>query len=859
MKYYTTYAQLLASLDAEPVLWAKFTLAGTDYYVAVDSLAIEDADTFITIDIWETDFEDYTLGNATGQNPEPLTNAWVNLPAGGYYNGSAKIIDPSLGKGQCLSVDDTTWPALFYIGSRRNFGAQVLSEGDVLYFEFYYRRDAYGSNTITIKDSGLNSIITLDSPNVGSPYPATFTFSWIGTETKTSTLDVDKWYLVKVGYKGDTFDCYLDGVKVYSDVTCTSANLSWLYFESQAVGGGYSYLDDLHIWRDIRALTAIFGDALSFGTLSEALAPGPEASTIQVVLDGVTFDTSMIGATVALYLGATRLTSDEHEALWSGEVIAENRNRYRLNLSCADTPYQKLSRTYLPKWRIRDEYEAVGGTITAPPTEQIDTPVPLVFGTLSSSAQGGVGRLRCIPITAVEGGTNSWLICQTDAGVDAYSVTGAWQNGTPISSPSITEQAGAAFDYLFITIAASDYRDEVWVDLTHRTSLPIDELYAFLNDAGFCDIAAGSLDLASFNAAQDVCDARSYLLGGAILQPTQATQIVSDWLASFACEMLNAGGVFGVRCRDYDLDYAATDYTEDSHMQWGSLQINADVNEVVNAVNYTAIFDGAGAPLVTGCETQAASITTYGRRERSISLPWAGSAATAKDVAQRLAYDYKSPRQRISFTTYLRGMAVEVLDQIRVTAENLFRTYSEVRRRALNGDSYQVAIECLDVDDLYQSGFHLGADEARSSDARNCAVTNSTDESGATLSLDEGGDTVTGTGTDFKTKGVKVGDFLTCWKVSGGAVAVNMAVYEIVEAGKVIGDTVGSETVLQVVNPNDDSAVTFAAAAGGGDETITVWWIARSWATATDEQKRQGYLTDTDGEYSDGTEGKKLI
>ncbi|MHC4397503.1 MAG: hypothetical protein ACYS1A_17820 [Planctomycetota bacterium] len=608
-------------------------------------------------------------------------------------------------------------------------------------------------------------------------------------------------------------------------------------------------------------LTAVYGNAMQFGDIVEAVSEDIQATTATIGLDAFTFTTSLLGWYVEIYLGATTLKTEQHLLLYTGQILSENRNRRIYGINIQEGVYLTLMKEYFPKFQIKDEFSS------GLPADAFDKYVPVVFGELLT-VNGSKGRLTAIPITNVTGGPNDFLVCQYEAGA-GWNVPNLWQNGTLLSVGWGDSQVnGTAFDYIKVTVTSSEPDDEITVDVFHKIGdNPITLLQNFLTNALWLNIPTTSLDTASFTAANTVATSRNYEAGGKIEEPTQALQIIADWLRSFAAQAVVSAGNFGVRIRDYTYDFNAPDFHEGAHILKGSGSVNAGVENIINTVNYQASFDFANTAFVQGIISDSASVTQWERRERSIALPWAKNDLTASDVAARMVFDNKDPRNRISLRTFLKAagnssVGINILDTIRVTTENVYRRYCEIIRRTLSGSNFGVALELLDIDDLVTDAFRLGAEESKAADVphslpandqRNCSVTGSIDDSG-TLTTGAGTDTLSRAGgVSFVTRGVKVGDFVTLFQLAGGTTPVNLGVYEIYEGALAIGTPITTAATLTVEDPNTGAAVSFT-----GAEVVTYWWIARSWATADADQQRQGYITDAAGLMSDGSPGKTL-
>lgn len=605
-------------------------------------------------------------------------------------------------------------------------------------------------------------------------------------------------------------------------------------------------------------LTAAWSDALGFGDLVEVVSEDLQPNAAAITLDAFTFTSSLLGQWVRIKLGSSILRTDQHITLYVGQILGENRSRREYALSIQEGVYLQLLKTWRPEYQIKDQ----AAFVASAPADAQDKYVPIVWGDLAQIA-GSSGRITAIPITNNAGpAANDFLVCRTLFGADAFTVSGVYQNGTSIGVVA-AEVNGATYGYIKVTVAASDPTDVITVDISRMDPTnPITELQTFLTRSG---IAVALLDTASFTAAEAVASARNYRLGGKITESTQMLGIVTDWLRSFSARGVFSGGQMGVVIRDYVLDYDAPDFTEAADMYQDSVSVNAAVDRIINRITYEAGFDAENMARIQGIESDAGSITTWDRRERSISLPWSANVATARDVAQRMIFDFREPRNIITFRTRLRASFdnLDILDNIRFTAENLYRRFVEITRRVLSGSDFSVTIEALDIDDLVGDAFRLGAEESKAADAphdlpandpRNCSVTGSIDD-GGTLTTGAGTDTLTRAGgVSFVTRGVQVGDFVTLFQLAASGTPVNIGVYEIYEGGLSIGDPITTAGGLTVEDPNTGAAVAFT-----GAEVITYWWIARSWATADTEQRRQGYTTKADGTMSDGSAGKVLV
>jgi hypothetical protein len=595
------------------------------------------------------------------------------------------------------------------------------------------------------------------------------------------------------------------------------------------------------------------GNAVNFGELAEVVSQDIETAQAIIGLDAFNFTSSLLNYYVRIYLGDTKLTTDQHLLLYEGQIVAENRAARIFTVSIQDNVYLKLLKSFTPQFQIKNEAAIAA---TAPAASQ-NKYAPIVVGQLLSTGTTATGRIRATAITNVTPGVNDFLVCEHEFGA-VFTVSAVYQNGSPVAIVA-NEILGATFSYIKVTVAASNPTDDITVDITRRTTNPIDELRLFLNRAGIPDT---DLDLASFTAAQTVATNRNYKLGGKVEEPTQLLEIVSSWLESFSARAVLKGGKFGITIRDYIYDFDAPDFTEHAHIINNSATIEKMIEEVVNVFVYEALFDPDNTALATGSESDSASISTYSRRERNISLPWAGDLATTQDVAQRLIFDWREPRDLISFRSHLFAMSVDILDTIRVTTEDKYRVHSEITRRNLSGSDFSVAIEALDISELVANAFRLGAEESKAADAphllpandpRNCNVTGSIDD-GGTLTTGAATNTLTRAGgVSFVTRDVKVGDFVTLFQLAGGVIPVNLGTYEIFEGALAIGLPITTANTLTVEDPNTGAAVAFT-----GAEVITYWWIYRSWATADSDQKRQGYITQNNGLMSDLTPGKVL-
>lgn len=602
------------------------------------------------------------------------------------------------------------------------------------------------------------------------------------------------------------------------------------------------------------ALWAFKGNAVNFGELAEVVSQDIETAQAIIGLDAFNFTSSLLNYYVRIYLGDTKLTTDQHLLLYEGQIVAENRAARIFTVSIQDNVYLKLLKSFMPQFQIKDEAAIAA---TAPAASQ-NKYVPIVVGQLLSTGTTATGRIRATAITNNAGpAANDFLVCEHEFGA-AFAVSAVYKNGVAAGIVA-AEVNGVTFDYIKVTVAASDPADDITIDITRRTTNPIDELRLFLNRAGIPDT---DLDLASFTAAQTVATNRNYKLGGKVEEPLQLLEIVSSWLESFSARAVLKGGKFGITIRDYVYDFDAPDFTEHAHIINNSATVEKMVEDVVNVFLYEALFDPDNTALTVGSESDSASISTYSRRERNISLPWSGNTATAQDVAQRLIFDWKEPRDKISFRSHLFALSVDILDTIRVTTEDKYRVHSEITRRNLSGSDFSVALEVLDISELVADAFRLGAEESKAADAphllpandpRNCSVTGSIDD-GGTLTTGAATNTLTRAGgVSFVTRGVKVGDFVTLFQLAGGVTPINLGIYEIFEGALAIGLPITTANTLTVEDPNTGAAVAFT-----GAEVITYWWIARSWATADIDQRRQGYITDGAGLMSDSSAGKVL-
>jgi hypothetical protein len=602
-------------------------------------------------------------------------------------------------------------------------------------------------------------------------------------------------------------------------------------------------------------LTAVYGNAMQFGDIVEAVSEDIQATTANIGLDAFTFTTSLLGWYVEIYLGATTLKTEQHMLLYTGQILSENRNLRIYGINIQEGVYLTLIKEYFPKFQIKDEFSATA------PADALDKYVPIAFGELTT-VNASKGRIQAIPITNVAGpATNDFIVSQYETGA-GWNVGNVWQNGTPVAFTQ-AQINGVAFDYIRIRVNNSDPSDEITANVRHFLgNNPINLLENFLTNALWLNLPATSIDSASFTAANTVATSRVYEAGGKITEPTQALQIVSDWLRSFAAQAVVSGGQFGCRIRDYTYDFDAPDFHEGAHIMKGSGNVNAGVENIINTVAYQAGFDFNNTAFVQDIISDATSVAQWEPRERSLTMPWAKDDVTASDVAARMVFENKQPRNRISIRTYLKGAGVDLLDTIRATTENIYRRYCEIQRRTLSGSNFGVALELLDIDDLVTDAFRLGAEESLAADAphnlplndpRNCSVTGSIDD-GGTLTTGAGADTLTRAGgVSFVTRGVLVGDFVTLFQLAAGATPVNLGVYEIYEGALAIGQPITTAGTLTVEDPNTGAAVTFT-----GAEVVTYWWIARSWATADADQRRQGYITDAAGLMSDGSAGKVL-
>jgi hypothetical protein len=605
-------------------------------------------------------------------------------------------------------------------------------------------------------------------------------------------------------------------------------------------------------------LTAVWGDALGFGDLVEVVSEDLQPNAASIVLDAFTFTSSLLGQWVRITLGSTILRTDQHVELYVGQIVAEDRSSGEYSLSIQEGVYLQLLKKWLPGYQIKDQ----AAFVAAAPADSQDKYVPIVVGDLAQIA-GSDGRIRAIAITNNSpAASNDFLVCETAFG-DAYTVSAVYKNGTSVGVVA-AEVNGATYDYIKVTVNPSEPDDDITVDISRLDpTAPMTELQDFLISNGL-DI--NTLDTASFTAAEVVASARNYRLGGKITEPTQMLGIVSDWLRSFSARAVFSGGQMGVKIRDYVMDFAAPDFTEAGDILKDSASASSGIDGIINRLTYSAGFDPDGTALILGIEQDAASITTWSERERSIVLPWAANSVTAKDVAQRMVFDYKEPRAIITFRTGLRASFdnLDILDDVRVTAASSFvRRFCEIIRRTFSGSNFNIGIEALDIDDLVQQAFRLGAEESLAADAphdlplndpRNCSVTGAIDD-GGTLTTGAGTDTLTRAGgVSFVTRGVLVGDFVTLFQLAASGTPVNIGTYEIYEGVLAIGDPITTAGVLTVEDPNTGAAVAFT-----GAEVITYWWIARSWATANADQRRQGYITKADGTMSDGSAGKVLV
>lgn len=592
--------------------------------------------------------------------------------------------------------------------------------------------------------------------------------------------------------------------------------------------------------------TAYHPHVNQFGDVVDVVSQDVQPSGYNITLDAIEFQTSLKGKYIRIFLGSSQLDQTEHQLIFRGRVLSETRSGGSAQLIAQDDLYALLARTYLPKFVIKDN----PGLVALAPVSAINSLVPEIAGSLVSPT-GATGRLTAVPITNNAGpAPNNWLVCEEPTGTVA-NVTAAWQNGSPVAIASQAVVAGVAFRYRRILINASDPADEITVDVDLDTDKPFDELRLFLNRNGIPDSV---LDLTSFTDAQTIADSRLYLLGGKITESTQLLQTIGDWLKSFGAEIVLSGGIIGVRLRDYTVDLTAPDFTEHGEIYEGSFSIGLDTGNIINALSYEAVFDADNDPLVQTMLSDATSITANGLRESSLSMPWAKNELSATDVARRYIFDRKNVRGQVGFTTRLKALTVDLTDYIRVTSSNIFRHFLEIKRLTLSGSAFTVNIEALDVDDLLRRACRLGADQSKAADIPHDLTANDPRNSNVIGSIDEGGTLTTvagndqlnlaGSSSDFVTAGTSTGDYAYLFQTAGGGIPVNIGVYEIYAI---------VPTQIRVRTPGG-GLISFT-----GAEVITFWWVARSWATASDEQKLQCHLADGSDQMSDGSDGYHLI
>ena len=307
--------------------------------------------------------------------------------------------------------------------------------------------------------------------------------------------------------------------------------------------------------------------------------------------------------------------------------------------------------------------------------------------------------------------------------------------------------------------------------------------------------------------------------------------------------MMAQGGAWDVFLRDFYYDYEAPDFTEAADVLQGSGKVDFSLDEIINEVVWEALYDSANQPAARGTQNEPGSAAAYGTRGASLQLHWAGTAATAADVAARRIVLCARPLRKAYLAAGLRGLTVSLGENIRLTLENMQRQYCELRRRDFNGQQFTGQLECLDLAHLVGDGFFLAAERQRSADVaynlpaddpRNAAVCGAIDDSAVFgaggLTSGVGTDEVSASSGDFAAYAVKVGDLL---KLDEGA---DRGYYEIYETGLAVGDPVSSGATLTVKNAFTGAAVSFAGA------TAAAWWICRSWRTANAEQQRAGHL-----------------
>jgi hypothetical protein len=363
---------------------------------------------------------------------------------------------------------------------------------------------------------------------------------------------------------------------------------------------------------------------------------------------------------------------------------------------------------------------------------------------------------------------------------------------------------------------------------------PIDALKDVLKN--FC--GDPEIDNDAFDEARSVAAGRSYIVRGGYSDKLTTAEMLQQFCRSFNIRLyVKVGGKVSVDIfAPAPLGSAVTTFDQNRDILQGSWRIDHDASiegaqdsQVINRVNYQSDFHYAKKKFfASDVIDDADSQVDYGVKNFTLDATWAGQD-TAFDVGQRLILQFRDPQAHATFKTHLRGLLVELADQVKVNHDNghlgvpWVGENLEVLTHSFNPNNGEVEIRGINVTELTANGFWLDDEDARVlADTGTAGVSNGS----GTINITSGP-------ASLITAGVQVGDVI---RLKSG---VNKSHHKV---------TAVAATSVDVANTV------------WTNETGITYEILPSWLTATAAQKVYGHLCDeATGLFSNGDQPPVLL